>query len=181
MSDSPPLPSRSVLDAVAFAARAHRSQMRKDKETPYASHVFRVCLVVRHAFGIDDEHVLTAAVLHDTIEDTTTDFDDVEEHFGRQVAEWVALLSKDKRLPESEREKAYCDGLASAPWQVKLCKLGDIYDNLTDADHFPPQRQRAMRNAERYLNALATNMHDSVRPAWDKVSALLNRLRKEWN
>src|SRR5438132_11061847 len=94
-----------LLDAVAFAARAHRGQLRKDGATPYVSHVFRACLVVRHVFGFDDERMLTAALLHDTIEDTTTDFDDVTERFGPEVAAWVACLSKDKRLPDDQRER----------------------------------------------------------------------------
>src|SRR5207249_11061268 len=93
---------RPLLEAVAFAARAHDGQTRKDGRTPYVSHVFRVCLILRHVFGLDDSQALTAAALHDTVEDTTTDFDDVEESFGRDVAEWVAALSKDKRLPEPE-------------------------------------------------------------------------------
>src|SRR5262245_42497729 len=75
-----------LLNAVAFAARAHRPQLRKDGQTPYVSHVFRVCLVVWHVFGVDDPRVLTAAVLHDTIEDTTTDYDDLREQFGDDVA-----------------------------------------------------------------------------------------------
>ena len=67
-----------LLQAAAFAARAHRNQWRKDGQTPYVSHVFRVCLTVRQLFGVDDDDVLTAALLHDTIEDTDTDFDDIE-------------------------------------------------------------------------------------------------------
>src|SRR5262252_4662792 len=93
-----------LLEAVAFAARAHRHHLRKDGETPYVSHVFRACLTLRHVFGITDVAALTAAVLHDTLEDTTTDYDDLREHFGDQVAGWVAALSKDKTLPEPERE-----------------------------------------------------------------------------
>src|SRR5439155_8693079 len=94
-----------LLDAVAFAARAHRSQTRKDGQTPYVSHVFRVCLIIRHLFDSADSDVLTAAVLHDTIEDTTTDFDDLAERFGTTVAGWVATLSKDKRLVDERREQ----------------------------------------------------------------------------
>ena len=75
-------PNQIVFDAVAFAAWAHRHQVRKDNKTPYVSHVFRVCLTVRHVFGFDDPRMLAAAVLHDTIEDTTTDYDDLIEHFG---------------------------------------------------------------------------------------------------
>ena len=40
--------SPALLDAVAFAARAHKYQIRKDGQTPYVSHVFRVCLIARH-------------------------------------------------------------------------------------------------------------------------------------
>ncbi len=42
---------RQFLSAASFAARAHHGQMRKDRATPYVSHVFRVCLVVRDVFG----------------------------------------------------------------------------------------------------------------------------------
>ena len=80
---------RPLLDAIAFAARAHHGQMRKDKQTPYVSHVFRVCLVLSEVFGINDQRVLMAAVLHDTLEDTTTDFDDLQERFGKDVVHGV--------------------------------------------------------------------------------------------
>ena len=88
-------PYHRLLEAASFAARAHRGQIRKDGQTPYAAHVVRVCLIVRHLFGIDDPSALTAALLHDTIEDTTTDRDDLIEKFGATVADWVALLTKD--------------------------------------------------------------------------------------
>src|SRR5438128_352105 len=80
--------------AVSFAARAHRHQLRKDQRTPYIAHPMRVCLIVRHVFDIEDTETLLIAVLHDTIEDTTTDFDDIAQQFGPDVAEGVALLSK---------------------------------------------------------------------------------------
>ena len=111
-------PNQIMFDAVGFAARAHRHQLRKDRDTPYVSHVFRVCLVVRHVFGFDDPRMLAAAVLHDTIEDTTTDYDDLIEHFGPDVARWVAALTKDMRLPHDEREEVYRRTLAAADWQV---------------------------------------------------------------
>src|SRR5437588_9277661 len=106
---------RGVLEAVAFAARAHHGQLRKDNKTPYVSHVFRVCLIVRQVFGIDDPAALTAAVLHDSVEDTPTDYDDLQERFGRDVADWVAALSKDMRRPEDVREEEYHATLTRAP------------------------------------------------------------------
>ena len=168
---------RPLLEAISFAARAHQGQMRKDGRTPYASHVFRVCLIARQILGIDDVSVLTAAVLHDTVEDTTTDFDDLEKEFGKEIAGWVADLSKDKRLPEAEREKAYENQLAQAPWQVKICKLADIFDNLTDSVHMSSEKQvRTIRNAHRYLAALKSNLPDNARRPWEIVSQLLAEL-----
>jgi (p)ppGpp synthase/HD superfamily hydrolase len=168
-----------LLDAIAFAARAHQSQLRKDRATPYHSHVFRVCLIVRHLFGVDDAAVLTAAVLHDTIEDTTTDFDDLEARFGPEIARWVALLSKDKRQRDELRERAYCDGLRSAPWQVKICKLADVYDNLTDSAFLQPdQRPRTYQRTRIYLDALAApDLPPPVQRAFETVSALLDQFK----
>jgi (p)ppGpp synthase/HD superfamily hydrolase len=167
----------SLLDAVAFTARAHQGQLRKDKQTPYASHPFRVCLVLRHVFGIDDPEALTAAVLHDTIEDTTTDYDDLAEQFGPQVAGWVAALSKDTRLPEEEREQAYRAGLAKADWQVKVCKLGDIFDNLVDSRNLSAERRRhACQRSRAYLGVLDD---PSLPPEGRRAYAVVARLLDE--
>jgi guanosine-3',5'-bis(diphosphate) 3'-pyrophosphohydrolase len=164
-----------LLDAVAFAARAHRHQVRKDGATPYVSHPFRVCLVLRQVFGVIDQVVLTAAVLHDTIEDTTTDADDILERFGPDVARWVAALTKDKRLPADERERAYAAALAAGGWQVHLCKLADVYDNLLDSRHLPiDKRNKVFARSRFYLDALAPNLTAESRDAHAIVSRLLD-------
>jgi guanosine-3',5'-bis(diphosphate) 3'-pyrophosphohydrolase len=166
-----------LLDAIAFSARAHRPQLRKDGQTPYVSHVFRVCLVVRHVFGVSDPRVLTAAVLHDTIEDTTTDYDDLRELFGDEVASWVAALSKDMRQPEDERERQYMATLARSPWQVQVCKLADIFDNLVDCRQLSPEKQATVRvRAHSYLQALWTDLKPEARSHWDTVADLLKRI-----
>jgi guanosine-3',5'-bis(diphosphate) 3'-pyrophosphohydrolase len=150
---------RPLFEAASFAARAHRHQVRKDGHTPYVAHPFRVCLIVRHVFGIDDPEFLTAALLHDTIEDTTTDYDDLEERFGQRVANWVSALTKDMRLPDDEREAAYMAILAGADPAVKIAKLADIFDNLTDSKHLAPRaRERTVERSRKYLAALETNL-----------------------
>ncbi len=109
-------------------------------------------------FGIDDPETLTAALLHDTIEDTTTDFDDLEERFGARVAGWVGALSKDMRRPDAEREAAYIATLAAAEVAVKIIKLADVFDNLTDSRHLsPPARRRTAERSRKYLAALDAN------------------------
>jgi guanosine-3',5'-bis(diphosphate) 3'-pyrophosphohydrolase len=165
-----------LFRAVSFAAKARRHQLRKDNITPYVSHVFRVCLVLRHVFGIDDQKTLVTALLHDTVEDTTTDHDDIAEHFGRIVADWVGILTKDKRLPEAERESGYATQVSNAPWQVIVCKLADIYDNLLDSRSMPAEQQaKTRRTSRRYLDALAPRLPFEARAPFEIVENLLHR------
>lgn len=134
-------------DAAAFAARAHTGQYRKDGETPYVSHVYRVALTVRNTFGCDDPVALCAALLHDTIEDTPTDYDDILEAYGEDVADCVAALTKDMRIREDIRETKYDAGLIAADWRAKIVKLADVLDNLTDAT-----RTRGGRSTSRMID-----------------------------
>lgn len=138
--------------AASFAARAHAGQVRKDERTPYFAHPVRVAMTVREVFGCDDPVCIAAAFLHDVIEDTATDYDELLEHFGGEVAECVAALTKDMRLPEEEREPTYDRALAEADWRARLVKLADTYDNLCDI-HKDPERvvekaRRAIRLAQ---------------------------------
>jgi (p)ppGpp synthase/HD superfamily hydrolase len=177
--DAPDPAYVKLLEAVAFAARAHRNHLRKDGQTPYVSHVFRACLTLRHVFGVSDAAVLTAAVLHDTIEDTTTDYDDLAEQFGPQVADWVALLSKDKRKEEGPREEEYRRRLAAADWQVKVCKLADVFDNLMDAKNIAAKGHKVFERARSYLEALdAPDLPVPVRRAWEIVARLLAEMER---
>ena len=175
-----PVPDiRMVLDAASFAARAHRHQVRKDGQTPYAAHPFRVCLVVRHVFGIDDPEVLAVALLHDTVEDTTTDFDDLADRFGARVARWVGALSKDKRLPDHEREEVYIARLAAGEPAVKVAKLADIFDNLSDSRHLTVAgRRRTVERSRKYLAAVEQNLPDAARPAFGIVRRLLDEFER---
>jgi (p)ppGpp synthase/HD superfamily hydrolase len=172
-----PTPTDLLLDAVSFAARAHRHQLRKDEETPYAAHPFRVCLIVRHVFGIDDPRVLTAALLHDTIEDTTTDYDDVLERYGADVADWTAALTKDMRVREPEREADYLSHLTAAPWPVAACKLADIYDNMTDSKNLTPAgRAKQVLRSRGYLDAMRASVPAEVAAAFALTEAKVNEV-----
>jgi (p)ppGpp synthase/HD superfamily hydrolase len=139
--------------AASLAATAHRDQIRKDGRTPYVAHPLRVALIVATEFACLDDVILAAAVLHDVIEDCDRDYDDVLEACGREVADLVAAMSKDMRLVEPERERAYEAQLAAAPWQARLLKLADTLDNLRDAD--TPSRRRKAIDKARLALALA--------------------------
>ncbi len=167
-----------LQQAISLAARAHISQLRKDGQTPYVAHPFRVCVTVRHLFGIDDDKVLAAAVLHDVIEDTTKDRDDLIEQFGPDVAGWVALLSKDKRMPDEQREAEYRKQIETAPWQVKVIKLGDLFDNLSDTITMPEsKREKTFTKSRIMLPAVLKGLPSRYKQAAGHVQRLLDSRR----
>jgi guanosine-3',5'-bis(diphosphate) 3'-pyrophosphohydrolase len=169
---------RLLLSAASFAARAHHGQMRKDQVTPYVSHVYRVCLVVRDVFGFHDPRMLIAALLHDTIEDTNTDFDDIEKHFGQEIANWASFLTKNKALPETGREADYVKRLVQAPWQVQVCKLADMFDNMIDLPNMPQERRpHSLMRAEYYLNALSNQPTAEMQKPLALVSQMLSEMK----
>lgn len=162
--------------AASFAARAHQHQLRKDGRTPYVAHPVRVAMTVAFVFGCIDETVLAAALLHDTIEDTGTDYDDLEQAFGRDVAGIVAALTKNKALREPEREHEYDQRLAAAGWRAALIKLADCYDNLTD--HSQPARFADM--LEKCSRALAiARPHAGEHREIARAAEVLEKLMRE--
>lgn len=165
---------KMLLRAISFAGRAHDGQIRKDGATPYMTHTFRACMILRDMFGVDDERALAAAVLHDTIEDTTRDYDAVKELFGAGVAGYVALLSKDKRKAERERDEDYYVQLKRAPNEVKLIKLADVYDNLVDLETIgcAEQINRTIGKSRKYLEVLKDEGDEKLSRAIRIVEAL---------
>lgn len=140
-----------VVEAFRFALERHSGQWRKDGSTPYIVHPFRVFLLLVNEGRILDETILASALLHDLIEDTKTDYDELEEKFGEEVANIVSVLSKDKRLPEKVREERYNEQLGNASWKAKVVKLVDIYDNLCDMSNLNPTKQEVISTLKERL------------------------------
>lgn len=163
--------------AASFAARVHRGQIRKDGVTPYVAHPFRVALTVRHVFGCDDPVCITAALLHDVIEDCDVDYDDLIEGFGKEVADCVAALSKDARLPEDQREPAYDEAMRRADWRTKLVKLADAFDNTCDrVDRVDnPSTPKLLNRCRRAIAVAETESHpnESLSRAIEAVAELI--------
>lgn len=164
--------------AAAFAARMHANHARKDGRTPYFSHPARVAMTVRDTFGLDDPDAIAAAFLHDTIEDTPADYDDIADRFGTAVADLVAALTKNMLLPEPAREADYDQRLARADWRARLVKLADVLDNSEDL-HTRPDAGKpdvAARNNERIDRILAL-VDGDTHPAIERASAILRAAR----
>jgi (p)ppGpp synthase/HD superfamily hydrolase len=120
-----------IIEADKFAKERHQHQKRKDGITPYYDHLTQVVANLRK-LKVSQEEVHCAGWLHDTIEDTNTDFEELEGEFGKDVGAIVASVTKDKRLPKEEREADYVSRLRQAGWKAQVVKLADIWANLAD-------------------------------------------------
>lgn len=176
-AEQPDNPLQAILRAASFASRKHHGQMRGDNLTPYFSHVARVTLVLVHLFGVDDEDTIAAALLHDTLEDTATDYEEIEHIFGETVATYVVLLTKNPLLPKKQREEDYQQRLSAAPEPVIIAKMADLYDNLSDRINSPKLRKTAA-TATRLLKVFVTRVRTPAgRRAHEKLSALLEEVK----
>ena len=117
-----------------LAKVAHKNQKRKDGKTPYINHLRMVVDLIKKS-GVTDNDVQIIGWLHDTIEDTPTDFDDIKDEFGLHIAKCVAALTKDMRIEEQKRERLYVRELKKAHWHVKLVKICDITANILDLEN----------------------------------------------
>jgi (p)ppGpp synthase/HD superfamily hydrolase len=150
--------------ALDHAAVLHRSQKRKypGVDVPYVSHLAGVvAILARHGFA---EHVLAAGALHDAMEDQGVSFAQLEERFGREVAELVRHVSEDdESLPWEQRKRAYAEKFLDEPWEAQAITMADAIDNIRSihvckADHGDPWSQfRRGREAQlaRFADLLA--------------------------
>ncbi|KAK7576610.1 hypothetical protein V9T40_012896 [Parthenolecanium corni] len=124
-----------LIKCYNFAAIKHKNQRRKDLEaTPYINHPIGVANILTEEGGIYDLDVIKAAVLHDTVEDTDTTFEEIEENFGPKVRSIVAEVTDDKNLSKMERKKQQIEHAKRSSFEAKLVKLGDKLYNLRDLD-----------------------------------------------
>ena len=137
-----------LLDAIHFAADKHRYQRRKDPDaTPYINHPLSLAELLARVGGVRDPVVLIAAVLHDTVEDTKTTFDEIEARFGTDVRDVVAEVTDNKDLEKAVRKELQVQHAAHASPRAKLVKLADKICNVSDVTyHAPPDWPRERRS-----------------------------------
>lgn len=164
--------------AASFASRAHKHQLRKDKKTPYMAHPFRVAMTIRDIFGSDDEVAICTALLHDTIEDTATDYDDIEKRFGRDIADCVAVMTKNMLLREPQREADYDERLVNGPWQGRLVKLADVYDNGLDIPK-DSMKKKCLARCKRAIELTDGDLeHESIVRGRAAVAGVISLLKE---
>lgn len=140
-----------ILEAAAFAADRHRMQRRKDANaSPYINHPLALAHILSREGKVSDPVVLCAALLHDTVEDTETTLEELEERFGAEVAATVAEVTNDPSLPKAEQKRLQVAKAASKSRAAKLVKLADKISNLRDIAETPPVGWSAERRVEYY-------------------------------
>jgi guanosine-3',5'-bis(diphosphate) 3'-pyrophosphohydrolase len=129
----------ALMQATLFAAEKHRGQRRKDvAKTPYINHPIMVVNLLANVGRIVDIETLQAGMLHDTIEDTDTTAEELEEHFGFEVRSLVLEVTDDKGLEKQERKRLQVEHAPHLSPRAKCIKIADKIANLTDLIHSPP-------------------------------------------
>ncbi|WP_010529301.1 HD domain-containing protein [Lentibacillus jeotgali] len=117
-----------IKEAKRFAEKAHEGQIRKSPDDPYIIHPIRVAERLEKA-GFSDE-LICAGYLHDVVEDTPYEIEDIEEIFGIEVAKLVSAHTEDKSKTWTERKQHTIDTVKFASKNVKYLILADKLDNL---------------------------------------------------
>ncbi len=149
-----------VTRAFRYAATAHEGQQRQSG-SPFIEHpvgVARICAQLRL-----DEQTIAAALLHDVVEDTESDIDDVRAEFGDEVAKLVEGVTKLTRIQFQSREHAEAENYRkmvvamSEDVRVILIKLADRLHNMRTIEYLGKQKQ--IQKAKETLEVYAPLAH----------------------
>lgn len=148
---SAPSPSLRLARALDFAARMHAHHRRKGAaQEPYVNHLAEVARLLAEATDGADTNLIMAGLLHDTVEDTETTFDDLEREFGPDVAGLVREVTDDKSQPKAERKRRQIQSAPQASDRAKMLKLADKISNLRSMVDSPPAGWEDDRIVEYY-------------------------------
>jgi GTP diphosphokinase / guanosine-3',5'-bis(diphosphate) 3'-diphosphatase len=138
-----------ILKAMEFTAHKHKDQRRKDaRASPYVNHPIALARILRVEGGVDDPAVIAAALLHDTVEDTDTSYQELRGKFGARVADIVAEVTDTKWLQKGSRKRLQISKASRSTEGAKLVKLADKIANLRDMIGSPPASWSLARKRE---------------------------------
>jgi len=143
----PPEHVERIRDAAEFGAEAHRGQRRKTGE-PYIAHPVAAAEVLA-SLRVDTDTII-AAILHDVIEDTPLDKEDLAKRLGDTVAEIVDGVTKLDQIQFKSREEAQAESFRKMllamvrDLRVILVKLADRLHNMRTIEGMSPVRRRAI-------------------------------------
>lgn len=180
-----------IIDkAIGFAAQKHEGQRRKIGSIPYIAHPMGVAAILMQ-MGCEED-VVVAALLHDTIEDTDANIEEILSRFGQGVANIVAGCTElPRKCNNWERRKSNMIArLRQAPFEVKLVVAADKYHNLLHILKTKEESGAAVwknfgrgweQQAWYYRTVLASILTDLPEqsknyPVFDQLTAVINEL-----
>jgi guanosine-3',5'-bis(diphosphate) 3'-pyrophosphohydrolase len=149
-------------DAIKFASAKHSEKGQKVPGTnlPYDVHISNVAMEILIAGfntpNFDTSFAVQVALLHDTIEDTATDFHELENKFGNDIATAVSALSKNEDLPKEMQMPVSLRRIQSLKPEVWAVKLADRITNLQPPpSHWDNEKKvKYLKEAETILATL---------------------------
>ena len=124
-----------IQKAINEAARLHHEQKRKGDGLPYVVHLFSVAVILSNY--TNDEDIIAAGLLHDTIEDVPGyTKEELEKDFGKRVAEIVEGVTEEKFIGQNEkatwrnRKEGYLEKLQQDSEEAMLVCAADKIHNL---------------------------------------------------
>src|SRR5215831_4610540 len=159
-SGEPPVDRDLVVRAFRFAAEAHDGQVRRSGQE-FIHHPWGVAKILA-GLGMD-EATIAAALLHDTVEDTGIEIDDIQAEFGEEIARLVEGVTKLTRVQFSSREQAEAENYrklvvaTAGDVRVILIKLADRLHNMRTIEYMGKQTQ--VRKARETLEVYAPIAH----------------------
>lgn len=124
---------RNLFEAVNFAAYKHRYQKRKGlRPVPYINHPIGVTKHILDFLPNPGLELLQSAVLHDTLEDTKTTYEEIQQKFGDKVASIVSELTDDMSLPSRTRKRLQVEHAVNLSFEAGCIKIADKHCNIYD-------------------------------------------------
>ncbi len=145
-----------IEKAYRYAVVHHGEQKRKDG-SPYVTHPIAVAQIVADELHLDSESI-TAALLHDCIEDTEATYEDIAKKFSPTIADLVEGVSKLTRVVYTTKEEEQMENLRkmlmamSRDIRVILIKIADRTHNMRTMEYqsTDKQRQKSLETMEIY-------------------------------
>lgn len=130
-----------LWNAYSFARDAHRGQMRRSGE-PYFEHPYNTAKILAEMNM--DAITIAGGLLHDVIEDTGIQYKDIEDRFGKEVAQLVEGVTKISGIVFRNRQEEQADNFrkmllsVAKDIRVIIIKLADRLHNMRTIDSLPP-------------------------------------------
>jgi GTP diphosphokinase / guanosine-3',5'-bis(diphosphate) 3'-diphosphatase len=128
---------------------ANTDQKRKGaRAKPYVNHLVEVARLLADATSGEDPALVAAGLLHDTLEDTCTTFEELERVFGAEIAGLVQEVTDNKKLEKAERKRLQIETAGKKSPRARLIKIADKTSNLRSILGSPPTDWSTQRKRE---------------------------------